>query len=190
MLSVHANRKLLQQHVTERTGKTVIMKDIHNIATKAKKQQPATSHPSGSLQDIADFLQSKPNITTEYVINDNTLSGIFIQDKEMKKVFEMYPEVVLVDATHKTNNLDFPLYALVVIDGNGETEVVASMLMAQEDEESVSQLFRIFKANNPKWSEIKVVMTDKDMTERNVIKREIPNADLQICLFHVHRTFC
>ena len=32
-------------------------------------------------------------------------------------------------------------------------------------------------------------MTDKDMTERVMIKLEIPQASLQICLFHVLRTF-
>ena len=31
--------------------------------------------------------------------------------------------------------------------------------------------------------------TNKDMTERNVFKSELPNIDLQICLYHVLRTF-
>ena len=46
-----------------------------------------------------------------------------------------------------------------------------------------------FKKYNPTWNEIKVCMTDKDMTERATIKLEIPQAALQICLFHVLRTF-
>ena len=97
--------------------------------------------------------------------------------------------MILVDATHKANNLDFPFYAIVVIDGNGETEIVAVMLVAQEDEQSIKKMFQIFKARNDKWSDIQVVMTNKDMTERNVITSEIPNAKLQICLYHVQHTF-
>ena len=34
-----------------------------------------------------------------------------------------------------------------------------------------------------------MALTDKDMTERNVIKDEIPYAALQLCLYHVQRTF-
>jgi hypothetical protein len=32
-------------------------------------------------------------------------------------------------------------------------------------------------------------MADKDMGERNMLKDELPSASLQICLFHVLRTF-
>ena len=189
MLSVNANRKLVQQHLTEKTGKRVILKDIHNIGTLEKKA--IASSNQSNLQAISDYLISQPNINTEYVINegDNMRTGIFIQDTEMQKMFDKFPEVILVDATHKTNNLDLPFYSIVIIDGNGETEIVAAMLVAQEDEDSIRNMFRLFKQKNPKWSSIQVVMTDKDMTERKVIASEIPNAKLQICLFHVLRTF-
>ena len=32
-------------------------------------------------------------------------------------------------------------------------------------------------------------MADKDMTERDVMRQELPDASLLICLFHVLRTF-
>ena len=35
----------------------------------------------------------------------------------------------------------------------------------------------------------KVKLTDKDMTEREVLAEKIPNAALMICLFHTLRTF-
>ena len=46
-----------------------------------------------------------------------------------------------------------------------------------------------FKELNPKWSEIRVIMADKDIKEREVIKDRLPNASLLICLFHTLRTF-
>jgi hypothetical protein len=36
----------------------------------------------------------------EYVTQDNNLSAIFFQDKQMRSAFEHYPEVILVDSTH------------------------------------------------------------------------------------------
>lgn len=46
-----------------------------------------------------------------------------------------------------------------------------------------------FKKHNAKWTEIKVIITDKDMVERIVFTDEISNAALHICLYHVLRTF-
>ena len=50
-------------------------------------------------------------------------------------------------------------------------------------------MIQIFKKFNPRWSDILVTMTYTDMTERGIIKSEMPQVCLQLCLFHVHRTF-
>ena len=125
----------------------------------------------------------------EIVLEDNTVVGIFFQDPQMMSAFDRFPEVVLMDATYKTNNQDMPLYTMLCIDGNGESQVAASFLVQKEDEASIRKMIQLFKKANSKWSSIKVVMTDKDMMERAIIKSEIPQAALQICLFHVLRTF-
>ena len=107
----------------------------------------------------------------------------------MKNTFERYPEVILLDATHKTNNLQMPLYVMIAIDGNGESQVVCAFLVYDDTESTLRSMVAIFKNRNLEWKNIEVFITDKDMTERGVIKEEIPQANLQICLFHVLRTF-
>ena len=105
----------------------------------------------------------------------------------MMTAFDRFPDVLLMDATHKTNNRDMPLYTLLTIDGNGESQV-ASFLVQKEDANSIRKMLQLFKDANPKWTQTSVVMTDKDMVERN-IKSKMPRVSLQICLFHVLRTF-
>ena len=46
-----------------------------------------------------------------------------------------------------------------------------------------------FKEENSRWEDVQTVMTDKDMNERGVFKSEMPQICLEICLFHVLRTF-
>ena len=104
-------------------------------------------------------------------------------------MFESYPEILLVDATYKLNDLRLPLYVMLVVDGNGESEIVGLMLAADERQETLKQMVVYFKDLNPKWREINCVMADKDMTERQVFKEELPQAGLLICLFHTMRTF-
>ena len=39
MLGVKANKKMVQQHFYEQSGKVVILKDLHNLASKNKKTE-------------------------------------------------------------------------------------------------------------------------------------------------------
>ena len=60
--------------------------------------------------------------------------GIYFQDEEMKKMFSSYPELVCIDATYKLLELRFPVYIMLVEDGNRQSEVVAVFLLMEETE--------------------------------------------------------
>ena len=49
-------------------------------------------------------------------------------------------------------------------------------------------MMETFKRHNDNWQKVECVVTDKDMTEKQVLKGELPQANLQICLFHVLKT--
>lgn len=95
----------------------------------------------------------------------------------------------MVDATYKLNDLRLPLFVLLVIDGNGESEVCGLFLVTDEGRETLQKMFSFFKKHNPSWEQIKCIMSDKDFTERSILAEEIPQASLQICLYHTLRTF-
>ena len=60
-----------------------------------------------------------------FVSETNVFTGILFQDKAMSSTFGAFPEVLMI-ATYKLNDLRMPLYLLMVIDGNGQSEIVAS----------------------------------------------------------------
>jgi zinc finger SWIM domain-containing protein 3 len=78
---------------------------------------------------------------------------------------------------------------MLVVDGNGESEIVGLMLAADEHQDTVRQMMIYFKEQNPKWREINCIMEDKDMMERQVLKEELPQAGVLICLFYTMCTF-
>lgn len=123
------------------------------------------------------------------VNEEKVFHGLFFQDIQMKQVFSAYPELICIDATYKLLELRFPLYIIMVEDGNGCSEVAAAFLLLEETEESLQKVMNVFKERNPDWSSVRVIMTDKDLTERDVLAHSFPNSDLQICLFHTFRTF-
>ena len=62
----------------------------------------------------------------------DVLSSVYFQTQKHKNTIAWYPELVLIDATYKLNNLRMPLYVMMVVDGNGETEVIALWLVVHE----------------------------------------------------------
>ena len=116
------------------------------------------------------------------------LKAIYFQTFEMRIFFSSYPELLLIDATYKLNDLNMPLYVLMSVDGNGESEIVCLWLTQFEDKETITELVQEFKKHNSSWSSTQSIMSDKDMTERNVLSKEFPQSKLLICLFHTLRT--
>ena len=114
---------------------------------------------------------------------------MFFQDKQMKDAFSAYPELIFLDATYKLLQLGLPTYIMLCEDSNGQSEVFAVCLLVTEDASSMTWMMDTFKKCNSDWEKVHVVMADKDIGERDVIKKCLPNVSVLICLFHAMRTF-
>ena len=123
-----------------------------------------------------------------YSDSERNLLGIFWQDREMKESFAAFPELMCIDATYKLLELGFPVYVMVCIDSNGQTEVVAACVLVTENALCVAWMMNTFKQHNEAWKKIRVIMADKDISEREIIKSSIPDAAILICLFHTLRS--
>ena len=187
-IRLHANRRLIQQTYKEKTGKNITMKDLHNIGTKMKVTD---NPPTSEVQGIGEWIKEQhPGVDCEFMVNESqVLTGIFLQDAEMKSTFDRFPEVWLADSTYKTNNLNMALYVLLCVDGNSDSHLVCAFFVLNEDKASLTDMINRFKNRNQWWSDVRTVITDKDMTERSVFKSCVPSVNLQICLYHILRTF-
>uniref|UniRef100_A0A1X7US73 ZSWIM1/3 RNaseH-like domain-containing protein n=1 Tax=Amphimedon queenslandica TaxID=400682 RepID=A0A1X7US73_AMPQE len=99
ILKTRPNKKLLQNHIKQTTGKLVTLRDITNITRK-------TAGQFTDLESMICELRKTEGNTVEIVSNeDNCFKGMFYQDQHMKNKFFSFPELLLVDATYKLNNL-------------------------------------------------------------------------------------
>ena len=57
---------------------------------------------------------------------------LFFQDKIMKVTSAAYPELIIVDATYKLNELLIPLYLNLIVDGNGQSGIAGLYLISLE----------------------------------------------------------
>lgn len=60
-----------------------------------------------------------------------------------RRIYDSFPEIILVDATYKLLELRLPVYLLVTIDGNGLSEVVALFLLVDESKPVVQSAVEI-----------------------------------------------
>ena len=120
---------------------------------------------------------------------DSNFKGLYFQDRQMVEVFQAYPELLCIDATYKLLNLGLPVYLFLCEDSNGQSEIVGVCLLASEDAVSMKWMLSAFQKHNVKWPDTRVIMADKDIKERDVIKEVFPDVAVLICLFHMLRTF-
>ena len=120
------NKKKLQLQLSTDTGKSVIMKDISNIALAAKRERHGTKN---NLSKCVDMLRITYNCTVDISTDDDdNFCGLFIQDREMQETFGAFPEIIFLDATYKLLDLQFPVYLFVAEDSNEPTSQVIELL--------------------------------------------------------------
>ena len=94
------------------------LKDLSNLRQKTNQ-----GISKNDISDIAAYLnQNKGSKVDVMIDSEKNFEGIFYQNQYMKKIYERYPEILLVDATYKLLGLRLPVYLLLVIDGDGLTE--------------------------------------------------------------------
>ena len=98
-----------------------------------------------------------------------------------------FPEVLLIDGTYRVNRSRFPLYTIMVCDGNGQGQAVAHALLADEKRDTLRALFTVFRPSV--GDQVKTVVTDKDFNEIDVVQELWPEANLVLCRFHVLKAF-
>ena len=94
----------------------------------------------------------------------------------------------MVDGTYRVNRHGFPLYTLMVKDGNGHGQAVGQALLVNEKKDALEHFFtehhRIAGSKSPE-----TVIVDKDFNEIHVIKKIWPEASVLLCRFHALKAF-
>jgi MULE transposase domain len=129
---------------------------------------------------VVQLLQTTEGSIVEVAITeDSCLVGIYYQEADMQKTFAEFPELLVIDSTNRLTDLHMQLYVLMVVDGNCRSEVVATFLSANNTRDTFRHVTQTFMLHNPAHENIRAVMIDKDATEQQVLREELPNACLE-----------
>lgn len=173
---------------SKETKGNVLLKDLYNHRKKLRNQEKGTEN-LGQLQELIIEMKKKPNVTVKLLVSDGVLRGIYYQDSEMKIQYENFPEIVFCDATYGVSNTNLALQILMIVDGNGETQIVGLFLVDSENIETMSGLLEIFIAENVNSNSTEIIMVDKNAANMASFRQVFPNAQIHLCIFHVQQIF-
>ncbi|ETL78584.1 hypothetical protein L917_20625, partial [Phytophthora nicotianae] len=139
--------------------KRVTLWDVHNLVTKLKEKRKGGATTEERLETVLrELCETRGNWTTVFGNDTKTAQTITMQTRQMRRCFKAFPEVLLVDATHNTNESCNKLFSFMVNDVYGHVgQYVHHSLMENESNECLSDAIRSFKFNNPSWEKIKVI---------------------------------
>lgn len=168
------------------TGKVIIAKDVHNMRANNNRGDDTEK----LLQMICDLREKEQTTVIPITDESQELQLLYVQTRQMHRIFEGYPEVLVLDATYRTNKHRMPLFVFMAEDGAGSSHVVAYAFVASEQQHVVSKLLETFVKENAKTSDTNVVIVDKDFTEIAAIRETFNSKpSVQLCQFHVMKAF-
>ncbi|ETP31287.1 hypothetical protein F442_19833 [Phytophthora nicotianae P10297] len=149
----------------ENTNVEPTMKDIHNLVERLKKERYTFPTVEERIRAILeDFASQKGNLTRVYANAENIVECISIQSAHMRSMFEHFPEILLIDATHDTNASNYKLFSFMIHDALGKGQHVQHCLIENERKETLRLACKQFK---------------------EVLKEEFPGVRILLCHFHV-----
>ncbi|DAZ97115.1 TPA: hypothetical protein N0F65_010438 [Lagenidium giganteum] len=121
--SAGAKPKKILQYIQEHTPAEPSLKDVHNLLAHLKATEHGTTSVEARIHAWVDDFADDGNVGrvfTDEKVRKNVGSCITMQTKHMLRMFDLYPEVLLIDATHGANASNYKLFSFMVHDAFGK----------------------------------------------------------------------
>ncbi|KAE9246161.1 hypothetical protein PF004_g4928 [Phytophthora fragariae] len=192
MRSAGSSSKGILAWLRKKSGKKTKLKDVHNIFQELKHSAKGDTSDAERTESILQEFANQLDGNTARIFVDKTRDvavAVVFQTEGMRRLFSAFPEVVMVDTTHDTNANAYKLFSFVVHDCFGKGQYVQHALVERETKDILRLVVNVFKDNNPAYSNVKVVMTDKAFHEKDVLAEVFKQARQLLCQFHVQQWF-
>ncbi|ETP11485.1 hypothetical protein F441_12995 [Phytophthora nicotianae CJ01A1] len=168
-----AKRKKILRYLKEVLGKPLILKDVSNMIAEMRRNSYMSPDDNVRVTEVLqDFSGGPGNVVNVFRDPDAKLTScITFQTSHMRCMARLFPEVVCVDATHGTNISRYRLFSFMLTDNFGSGAFELHALVDREKQENMKSAITTFKRNNGNWSDVKVIVIDKDFTELFTLSR-------------------
>ncbi|XP_034238088.1 uncharacterized protein LOC117643353 [Thrips palmi] len=170
----------------------VTQRDLANLRAKWKADGLEGKTPKEKLVETLEKIkEADPGTSIHIGETEGEMTHLFIQTTAMKKNVQKYGKVLLLDHTYKVTKTEMPVTVMMVMDGNGAGRSAGYAFVANEKAVTIKMVLEAFvkSVGEEVANNIKTVIIDKDYSECSAIKAVLPGAQIQLCDFHVSKTF-
>ncbi|KAE9080927.1 hypothetical protein PF010_g22202 [Phytophthora fragariae] len=111
-----ASKKRIQQYIHENSVCTPTNQDVRNLVRRLKKREHTASTSAKRLKQwVQEFSEESGNVAgifVDSVQNKNIATCITLQTAHMRQLFDFFPEVLMIDATHGTNSSKYKFHVI------------------------------------------------------------------------------
>jgi hypothetical protein len=172
----------LQNLVFEEHGIQLRLKDIKNYKSALRNEKFSSDNEEARCKKLLIASGSRAHAL---IADDGNIQVLMFQTPAQKRLYEYYPETILIDTTFSVCSSNYGLLTMMITDSDGHGRPVAFAVIGSECKESLEYVFSKFaESNDLVSSSLRNVVIDKHFTEINAIKSVFPNAQIKLCLFH------
>ncbi|KAK3764991.1 hypothetical protein RRG08_011078 [Elysia crispata] len=140
------------------------------------------------ITKVEQFINSLKESGGDVAYGLDESTGVFqylvYMSSSMKNLISRYPEVLIMDATYKTNHYLLPLLTVICIDQNGAGHSVLHAFIRHEDKTILGTCLN-FLVDCYNSSQTSTIFVDKDLSEVVAIKSAMPQVEISLCRFHM-----
>ena len=164
-------------------GSHLTLKDVKNERLAIRKSELGGYSATQALVRLLE----QEGITHFVKYRDDRVTGLLIIFPWCLTMWKLFPDALMIDDTYKTNRFKMPLFNVTGISNIGSIFNAAFGLLDGEDEDeftwAVEKLEEIRQSYN--IQQPFVVLTDMERALKNALGRIWPDAQQQLCLWHI-----
>ena len=170
------------------TGKYFTIRDLHNARAKLSRQELAYFTP---IQHLLQELQTSDLWYTSHLVDGyEQLTHLFFAFEPSLDLLEMYPDVLFIDCTYKTNKYNMPLCIFSGVTACNKSFYIGFAFLRHEDKDSyhwvLSQVHELYtRVGQENGAE--VVLTDKDDALIAGLGEVMTTSHHILCVWHINK---
>ncbi|OWZ04414.1 ABC transporter [Phytophthora megakarya] len=161
-----ARRQLRKSSILWYVGKNATLRDVHNMVAIMRETRRGSDTVKQRLEPL---LRRFCQCLSVFVDDLDVTQTITIQTHQMRRWFKAFTEVLLVDATHNTNESKYKLFSFIIHDS------------------ALTVLVNAFKFSNPSWDQVRIIIIDKNMGELSMLRSHFQTVKVIMCHFHLKK---
>ena len=180
-----APRYILNTILRKDPDTLLISQDIYNLNIKARKEQLAGRTP---IEALIYELTTDQNWAVSYETNKiGRINFLFFALDDAITLAQASPEVLLIDATYRTNRYNMPCIHFMTVTSIGRTASIGLAFVAAENSAMYQLAVSKFRELVIGDSCIEVILIDDEDALKRALSTTYPGILQLLCLWHVNK---